>query len=330
MRRIILATLAAVGVMAVVWAIGTVGTGAQQGQDGASLEVRVVAHPHDDGTVEFAVEYDGERYLPTGRRLSPALADSRRGQWLTSTPVELVGPSSRPAVLEGGDEYRDVEGLWETAGFGRPIEELRVRAKPLVDGRIEFGLNHNGQVLLPDLRYLTPRLIEERAGEWLRSSPVEVTSDVVPAEWVRRYSAEWYSRSLSDDRTGWHWGWAPIDIARSCSLDALTLLQLPPHDPYDWWDEVKGGLEADFPDIPHRVVDNDGYGGPPPFRLELFSSEGKWIHSEERFADRYGFLIEDPRFGKPVVWWMAEFACGGEAPTGNVEPADQGGGGTLE
>ena len=50
--------------------------------------------------------------------------------------------------------------------------EVRVVARPHADGRIEIGVEHNGQRLLPSQRYVTPELTRTRVGVWLRSSPV--------------------------------------------------------------------------------------------------------------------------------------------------------------
>ena len=50
--------------------------------------------------------------------------------------------------------------------------EVRVVARPHADGRIEIGVEHDGQRLLPSQRYVTPELTRTRVGVWLRSSPV--------------------------------------------------------------------------------------------------------------------------------------------------------------
>lgn len=56
------------------------------------VEVRVVARPHEDGRVEFGIEYDGERVLPSGRYLSAAQQVRSVGRWLRSTAVTLDVP----------------------------------------------------------------------------------------------------------------------------------------------------------------------------------------------------------------------------------------------
>ena len=60
MLLVVLATLG-VGI-----AVGWAATRTEQ------VEVRVVAQPNADGRVEFGIEYEGERVLPTGRYLSAA------------------------------------------------------------------------------------------------------------------------------------------------------------------------------------------------------------------------------------------------------------------
>ena len=58
-------------------------------------EVRVVARPHEDGRVGFAVQQRvdgewGERIAPSSRYLTPALIESRAGRWLNSSPITLT------------------------------------------------------------------------------------------------------------------------------------------------------------------------------------------------------------------------------------------------
>ncbi len=55
-----------------------------------------------------------------------------------------------------------------------PTGELRINARPLADGRIEFGIEHDGQRLLPTQRFLTPERAASHRGQWLRSSPVSI------------------------------------------------------------------------------------------------------------------------------------------------------------
>lgn len=65
-------------------------------------EVRVVARPHEDGRVEFAVQQRvdgewGERIAPSSRYLTPTLIEERVGRWLNSSPITLT-----VAVMDGG------------------------------------------------------------------------------------------------------------------------------------------------------------------------------------------------------------------------------------
>ena len=52
-------------------------------------EVRVVARSASDGRIEFGIEHDGERVLPTGRYMSAAQIGARNDKWLRSTPVQI-------------------------------------------------------------------------------------------------------------------------------------------------------------------------------------------------------------------------------------------------
>lgn len=310
------------------------GTEAQSVEEGATLEVRVIARPNEDGSVEFAVEYDNERYLPDGRRLTRELADRRRGQWLTSTPVEIVGPPSQPAVLLGGGQYRDNEDFWDAPGFGRSVEVVRVRARPLEDRRVEFALIHNGESYLPSTRYLTPRLVEERIGTWLRSSPIEIPTQTVPAEHVRQHSTSWYNARTGTERVSRS---APsVDIARICTLRTLTTV--PREVAAEAWFRFRNAhayssapveLTDLYPSLQY-IVDfhwlhwQDYYGN-----VALWASEPPRIHEDYGVADYYGVMIEHVRHGRAAIWWMAEFACAEDAPTGNIERSD-GTGGNLE
>ena len=58
----------------------------------------------------------------------------------------------------------------------------------LADGRVEFAIEHNGERIQPEARYLTPQLIRDRQGDWLRSSPVSISAAITPAELVRAAS----------------------------------------------------------------------------------------------------------------------------------------------
>lgn len=117
-----------------------------------AVEVRIVARRLADGRIEFGLQHRGasgrwsERKLPD-RRFFPGNASV--GRWLTSSPLEV------PAA-----EARDV----------------RIVARRLSDGRIEFGLQHRlsgswGERTLPDRRFFPTGA---SAGQWLNSSPLEL------------------------------------------------------------------------------------------------------------------------------------------------------------
>ena len=73
------------------------------------VEVRVVAQPHADGRVEFGIEYEGERVLPTGRYLSAAQQERSVGRWLRSTPVTLDVPVEVEAAASTSTTYGNCE-----------------------------------------------------------------------------------------------------------------------------------------------------------------------------------------------------------------------------
>lgn len=64
-------------------------------------------------------------------------------------------------------------GIGFTVGQSQ-TEEVRVVARSLTDGRIEFGIEHNGRRVLPASRYLNTRQIGARDDKWLRSTPVQI------------------------------------------------------------------------------------------------------------------------------------------------------------
>ena len=115
MRRTRSLTLALIAIVGV--ALIATGYGVAQ-LTSVETEVRVVARPHEDGRVEFAVQQRvggewGERIAPSSRYLTPALIESRAGRWLNSSPITLTvnledssltqsDPASDPAA--GADE----------------------------------------------------------------------------------------------------------------------------------------------------------------------------------------------------------------------------------
>lgn len=123
--------------------------------------VRIEARRLDDGRTEFALRLRdgadrwGDRLLP-GRRLLPAQAAP--DGWLASRSITL-------RLASGDPRERAVE------------VRVRVVARPLPGGRIEFGVQHRraggrwGERLLPDRRIFPAG---PRVGRWLVSSPVTV------------------------------------------------------------------------------------------------------------------------------------------------------------
>ena len=140
------------GLLAVLLgAVAAFGIGLAAAQN-SGAEVRIEARRLGDGRVEFALSErgtDGEwgdrilpssRYFPTGSR----------GRWLRSSPVSV--------------------------GAGAPAPTVRIEARRLGDGRIEFALSERGtdgawgDRVLPSSRYFPTG----SRGRWLRSSPVFV------------------------------------------------------------------------------------------------------------------------------------------------------------
>ena len=310
MRLIMMIGIATLGALALAALVATnAPASAQEDEGGSQIELRVIAQPLADGRIEFGIEYLGEQMLPTARYLTPRLIQQRRGQWLSSTPVEVVGDSLAPAALSAGPDadevlYRDTDDLWETRGFGRAVEVVYVAAQPLADGRVEFAIEHNGERIQPEARYLTPQLISDRQGEWLRSSPVSITAAITPAELVRAESI----RAAAVE--GSYYG-TPVDVAAICDLSSVDLLS-----------EIPGSLTysnlpewAGYPHLAHRVRST--------LRTENQSRGDEWImiranedndvsRREKVPATAYGFLVQDVRWRAPTVWWVAEFTCGSD------------------
>ncbi len=139
-----------------------ISTASGQTTAGPPIELRIKAQPHADGRVEFGLLYGDERLLPELRYLTPQLREQRVGVWLRSSVINLVGkPEIAPALAGGGGEtaFVDQAQAWDTPGFGLTEERVYVAVVVHTDGRIEFALDHNGQRLSPDARYLTPELI---------------------------------------------------------------------------------------------------------------------------------------------------------------------------
>lgn len=304
MRHIMMIGIATLGAVALAALIATnASVSAQEGSGGSQIELRVIAQPLEDGRIEFGIEHAGGRILPTARYLTQRLIQQRRGQWLSSTPVEVVGDSLAPPALSAGPDadealYRDVGDLWETRGFGRAVEVVRVAAQPLADGRIEFAIEHNGERIQPDARYLTPQLIRDRQGNWLRSSPVSITAAVTPAELVRAES----TAAVNADAT-------PVDVAEECDLATLEFLTEGPAESL----YGRGAWES-HPQFSHHVrstVWNQGHDWEESEWVLIRADEAVDASFEAKEpASSYGFMVQDVRWRAPTVWWLAEFRCG--------------------
>ena len=131
-------------------------------EDGPSQRMHIEARLLEDGRIEFALRlHDAysawqEPIFPD-RRLFPPSATT--GRWLASGPVALR--------LEHNDPVEPDVRLW-----------VRITARRLPDGRIEFGLQHRGEGGLWGERLLPARRFFPAAADvrsWLVSSPVTVT-----------------------------------------------------------------------------------------------------------------------------------------------------------
>jgi len=221
---------------------------------GSQIELRVIAQPHADGRVEFGIAYGDRQLLPNGRFLTPALIETRRDQWLRSTAVEIITESLPPPLLvtatgetpSSGDAETSAAGtdgemasgtnnepadLWQTPGFGSHVLEAYVLARPLSDGRIEFALELEGEHYDPEQRYLTPALMIERAGSWLRSSALSFDLPPTVADILRAVSVYAFRVGSTDG-----------EVASECALRAVF-----PPDPentriFHPWEYVSGGL----------------------------------------------------------------------------------------
>ena len=124
------------------------------GSSGASTDVRINARQLEDGRVEFALEHEGERILPSQRYFP---ADAEVGRWLYSSSVAAA----------------DVT--------------VRIGARRLEDGRTEFGLQRAaddevdsprwGETHLPSVRFF-PADVE--VGRWLHSSTLDLSEPAEP------------------------------------------------------------------------------------------------------------------------------------------------------
>ena len=121
-------------------------------------DVRIVARSVAGGRVEFGLQQRGtdgswgERLLPSARYFR---LDVRLGRWLHSSPLDQAS----------GD--------------------VRIVARSVAGGRVEFGLQQRGtdgswgERLLPKTRFFPAGATRDR---WLRSSPLTLTADIGPLD----------------------------------------------------------------------------------------------------------------------------------------------------
>ncbi len=136
------------------------GAAAPDPQAGAAAGVRIAARELADGRIEFGLQQQqgddtwGARRLPRARFFPTG---ARAGRWLTSS-VLTVRAGEAPGAFAG--EY-----------------ELRIVARRLADGRVEFGLQERpdggswGARQLPRARFFPA---DAPLGRWLRSSPLSL------------------------------------------------------------------------------------------------------------------------------------------------------------
>ena len=148
------------------------GAGAQEaeGEAGGAVEftTRIRAQRLADGRTEFGLQWHWERIgwgrtgLP-GERFVPAQAAV--GRWLASSPLT--------AAVAATPDARAAEVT------------VRIVARRLADGRIEFGLQRRGpdgewgERLLPRRRFFP---VDATVGRWLSSSPVTLPETTEPDE----------------------------------------------------------------------------------------------------------------------------------------------------
>ena len=126
-------------------------------------DVRIVARKRDNGKIEFGLQQQqeddswGDRLLPS-RRFFPTTAAANR--WLASTPQTI-------SVAASADAFSD-------------DIEVRIVARRLENGRVEFGLQERddddswGDRLLPTRRFFPA---DARVGRWLHSSLLRVDTE---------------------------------------------------------------------------------------------------------------------------------------------------------
>ncbi|MCY4103965.1 MAG: hypothetical protein OXG55_12020 [bacterium] len=125
------------------------------------LEARILAQRHEDGRVEFVVQFreDGEPWSASAeppRRFLPPGAEA--DVWLAGSALTITADAGTTSAYVAG--------------------EVRVVVQRLADDRIEFALQKRlpgetwGERLLPARRFFPA---DAEAGRWLASAPVTVT-----------------------------------------------------------------------------------------------------------------------------------------------------------
>lgn len=144
------------------------GAGAQEAPADHELEARILAQRHEDGRVEFVVQFReaGEPWSASAeppRRFLPPGAEA--DVWFSSSALSITANAGTASAYVAG--------------------EVRVVVRLLADDRVEFALQSRlpaqawGERLLPARRYFGP---DVATGRWLASSAIAVTLATGPPE----------------------------------------------------------------------------------------------------------------------------------------------------
>ena len=118
-----------------------------EASDAPATAVRIQARKVESGKVEFGLQLDGDReWLPRARLFPYRTANV--GQWLFASPYTM------------SDDTR-----------------VRIQARLLANGKLEFGLQVDGdQVWLPRSRFFPYETVE--VGRWLFASPYSLLDEI--------------------------------------------------------------------------------------------------------------------------------------------------------
>ena len=271
--------------------------------------LQVIVLPQADGMVEFGVRQGESAHYPLSRFLN--MNTATRGRWLASSIVPLDGPPPQPLALSAGTDEEAAEQYrgpgWEVRDFGIVPLNLRVAVRVHSDGYVEFGILHDGDRLLPDVRWLSPATREANINQALVSSEVTIDVGQSPADLVRELSLE-----LAND--------VRPDVAQICVLESATEKADRRTAVEDWYEAHRDA----------RVIgETADYGQ----RLDS-SQEAAWVYSSGRVtrgqpADRYVFIVRDVRYQQPTIFWSADFNCADQGSTdsgnGRLEIQPEGG-----